>query len=60
MISSGRAVGGGSLIGNLIYSRGNANDFERLKPELDLSYEEALHYFKKAEMVQDKTLASSG
>ena len=59
IISSGRAIGGSSLISNLLYSRGNSYDFEKLR-DLGLNYNDALAYFKKAEAVQEKSLSFSG
>ena len=59
IISSGRAIGGSSLISNLLYSRGNSYDFEKLR-DLGLNYNDALAYFKKVEAVQEKSLSFSG
>lgn len=58
----GKVLGGSSVINYMVYTRGNAKDFdhwERMGAK-GWSYEDVLPYFKKSEDVQDKQLAQNG
>ncbi|CAH1163419.1 unnamed protein product [Phaedon cochleariae] len=52
LVHRGKGVGGTSLINELVYSRGNINDYNRLSKLLadpSWDYEHVLPYFKKSE-----------
>uniref|UniRef100_A0A8D8Z3B6 Glucose dehydrogenase [FAD, quinone] n=1 Tax=Cacopsylla melanoneura TaxID=428564 RepID=A0A8D8Z3B6_9HEMI len=58
---SGRAVGGGSVINNNIYTRGNPNDFDRWLEAGNegWGYADVLPYFKKSEDIDVPELKRS-
>lgn len=53
-------IGGTSAINTMLYMRGNKRDYDRWAEEGNegWSYEEVLHYFKKAENQNDPVLAA--
>ena len=61
---SGKALGGSSLINNMVYARGSRTDYDRWAALLGCgdgwAYDDVLPYFVKAESVQSKLLARAG
>lgn len=54
----GKVLGGSSVLNNMLYARGNKNDFDNWLKQGNLGwgYNDVLHYFKKSEDNQDSSL----
>ena len=57
---AGKVLGGTSTIGRMLYNRGHAVDYDLWANvgNIGWSYQEILHYFKKAEDMRDKEVMS--
>eukprot|EP00102_Acyrthosiphon_pisum_P027932 XP_016665142.1 PREDICTED: glucose dehydrogenase [FAD, quinone]-like [Acyrthosiphon pisum] len=55
----GKVLGGSSVLNNMLYARGNPNDYENWLKQGNLGwgYNDVLHYFKKSEDNKDSSLA---